>query len=169
MKHLLTIIFLLVCTGIHADSADKRLHSFISEGEVVYFVMEKSLNKFEGDISKFLFDVTYPSSKDSVTVNFTIVSKNPSDVSAVTFSNEEKIVAATDVELLFHEIKGKKYTIRTTAKIAYADFKALMSSDHPLRIGIKQGDAVSHIATYSNSQWEKEKKVFSGIFYMINK
>ena len=168
MKRSLTLTMLFIVASIYAICGN-RLHTFLSQNGTVYFIEDKKLNALDGSISKFMYDVTYPEIKDSVTINFTILSKSPSDVTALTFRNKDAEVRATDVELLYHETKGKKYTIRTTSKMAFADFKGLMTSDHPLLIEIRQGDSVVSTATYNDSQWKKEKLILQSIFYTINK
>lgn len=169
MKKIFTLAILLVFASLYVMSGNDRLHTFASGNGMIYFIQDKKLNALEGKISKFEYDVTYPANKDSVVINFTILSQNPSDVSALTFRNKEKEVKATDVQLIYHETKGKKYTIRTTSKMSYADFKSMMISNNPLVIEIRQEDSVISTATYTSSQWGKEQSVFTSIFYTINK
>jgi len=158
----------LVSLEADAQVGLKRLFSHNYDEGTMYFIGIKKLNKLEG-MKKFEYDLTYLDFRDSVTVNFTVISPNPTDVVGLTIENGEQSIAANGVELLYHEVKGKNYVVRTTSKVPYKDFKVMMTADSPMCFTVKRADGKGGSAQYKPSQWKKEKDLFSRIIYLINK
>lgn len=146
----------------------KRLFSHTSEQGTMYFIGKKKLTKLE-NIKSFEYDITYLDYKDSVTINFTVISPNPSDVSGLKVGNGEAFVTATDVELLYHEVKGKNYLVRMTSKLPFKAMKEIMTAQSPLVFDIVRADGQKGKAEYKSSQWKKERDLFERVIYLINK
>lgn len=151
-----------------AQTGPQRLFSHADEEGTMYFINAKKLSNLE-NIKGFEFDITYLDYTDSATINFTIISSNPNDVSALQVGNGQTEVTATDVELLYHEMKGKNYVVRTTSKVPYLALKEMMTAQSPLVFNVTRADGQRDMATYKPSQWKKERDLFERIIFLINK
>lgn len=170
MKHLaLTLSLLIVSLSLAAESIDKRLRTHSTPGGTLYFIADKKLSKHDKGIDKFLYDITYVDSRDSATINFSILSASPADVATLTIGNATTRIEAEGVALLYHELHKKKYLIRTTAKVPYAALKPILTSSQPLSFTIGRTDGQTHTAFYSPGQWKSEQALFGRIVYLINK
>lgn len=170
MRYLILIFTLFVVTAnCLADAFDRRVRTHLTDAGIVYYVGNKKLSNADASIKLFEYDLTYVEDNDSVTVNFTLVSANPSDVSALTIGNGRKQVEASSVSLLFHETKGKAYEVRTTSRVLFSDLKLLFSDGLPITFSIRRADGQLQKAHYTESQWKKEKILFDKVFYMITK
>lgn len=163
------MLFCVVGTlEVSAQAGLKRLFSHNNEKGTMYFIGQKKLTKLE-NIKRFEFDITYLDYTDSATVNFTVISPNPNDVSEMELGNQQISIKATDVELLYHEVKGKNYVVRTTSRVPYTTLKALIKDEGPMIFNITRTDGQKGKATYSASQWKKERDLLGRILYLINK
>lgn len=174
MRARFTTFLLLLTLGLFcsldasAQVGLKRLFSHNNEKGTMYFIGQKKLTKLE-NIKKFEFDITYLDYTDSATVNFTVISPNPTDVSELKMGNSSIAMTATDVELLYHEVKGKNYVVRTTSKVPFQTLKEIVKSESPMVFDIVHTDGQKGKATYSASQWKKERDLLGRILYLINK
>lgn len=152
-----------------AQSLGSRVLTHTTPYGMLYFISDKKLSKHSQDVKKFVYDVTCIEMRDSVVINSTLVSGNPNDVAELSLTNGEKSVKADNVEVLYHQIKGSKYEVRTTARISYADFRSVCASASPIEFRMVRTDGTPCSATYSPSQWKKEKEFLDKVFYVINK
>ena len=122
---------IILATGIastSAQSVSNRLNPFSTKKGDAYFIGNKKLSERSKDIKRFVFDMTYVSHCDSLTMNFTVVSPNREDISRLSVSNGTFTTEASDVKLLYHETKGRNFVVRTTAQLSYKDIKKLYTS-----------------------------------------
>lgn len=170
MKKLLFAFFLVsVAMTAIAESFDKRVITYNSPKGSIYFISDKFLSQHSKDISKFEFDITYVENKDSAVINYTVVSGNPSDIAKLALSNGVEEAKADSTELMYHQMKGKKYEVRTTSHICFKDLKKLFTSQSPVEFRMTRTDGTTASAGYSPSQWKKEKELFEKFFYLLNK
>lgn len=165
------ILMIMLATGIastSAQSVSNRLNPFSTKKGDAYFIGNKKLSERSKDIKRFVFDMTYVSHCDSLTMNFTVVSPNREDISRLSVSNGTFTTEASDVKLLYHETKGSNFVVRTTAQVSYKDIKKLYTSDTPVVFTFTDTEGRTNTATYSTGDWKKEKAVFEKIFYTIN-
>lgn len=163
------LLFVFASLGASAQSIGNRLNSFRSDKGDAYFIMEKKLSKHGKGVKKFIYDMTCIVQEDSVTMNFTVVSDNRNDIVKLTAENSDFSTTASSVQLLYHEAKGSSYEVRTTAKLSYRDLKQLYLSDSPIIFNFTDSNGASNQATYSLSEWNKERRIFDKIFYTMNK
>lgn len=93
----------MLATGIastSAQSVSNRLNPFSTKKGDAYFIGNKKLSERSKDIKRFVFDMTYVSHCDSLTMNFTVVSPNREDISRLSVSNGTFTTEASDVKLL---------------------------------------------------------------------
>lgn len=168
MRYLFLILALFSLSCL-ADSFDRRVHTMMTPEGEMYYVGSKKLSKVDGGVKRFEYDLTYVEGRDSVTVNFTLVSANPTDVAKFSISNGQSQVEAGSVGVIYHEMSGKAYEVRSTAKVLYADLKAILSGDASVAFSFTRQDGQQQNASYTPSQWKKESELYKRIFYMIKK
>jgi len=169
MRRQLTLCLLLIASICCVFAKKERLHTHLTEKGQVYYVGSKSLSKLDKGLKEFAYDLTYIEGGDSVTVNFTVVSPNANDVSALTIGNGKVSIQAEQIELLYHEMNKKNFKIRTTSKVLYSELKEMLQANQPICFTATHTDGETQSAKYSASQWKKENEVFKGVFYLINK
>ncbi len=172
MKRILIILCILfgITQLATAKKEDNRLRTHETTEGTLYYVGQKKLKGQNKQLLRELdYDMTLLMSQDSVTINFTVLSSSPADVTALTLSNATSSVAAHSVALLYHDISGKYYEIRSTSRVHFQELKALMQSDLPLHFSVMRADGSRGDVEYSASEWKKERSLFNRILYLINK
>lgn len=168
-KLVLYLSFLLVWTlPAQAQTAGNRYRSHLSNGGITYFFCPRHL-KSTKNIEKFTFDMTYHTSSDSVTLNFTFMSEKPVNVRTLTVTNEGIMTyEGKQIATLFRDIIGKKYEIRTTSRFSLADIRQMFSRQETLSFDMSLSDGTACRATYKHSQWTKECRQITQIINLIN-
>lgn len=159
-------LYLVPCTA-KAQSIENRYQSHLNADGVTYFIRPKHIGHHE-NINGFNYDITYHTSKDSVILNFSIMTKKPVKVDGLVLSCGEKKYVGSGVSALYVDIFGDKYEIRTTSRFSLKDVWEVYSQKEALCFGIHFDNGEEGSATYSLSKWKKDSKMISRILDLIN-
>lgn len=161
---LLCISFSLTC---FAQSIEKRYSSYISEKGTINFFRPKKL-KNNKNLGKFLFDMTYVSNTDSVTINCSINITSGEMVSRAELRNGEKRKPGENVYAIYRNVTKKGYIIRLSARYTLKDIQDCFSSDTPLAFYFQLKDGTTCSASYTSSQWRKDSSQVTRILSSLN-
>lgn len=161
-----TLLILLIVNCGCCQSTGKRYRSHVGNGGTSYFFVPKKLSNKTG-IDKFEFDMTHLSSTDSVTLNFTVILKQPVTVKSMSLKNDKCDVEAPYLSMLYRDVLDDGYEIRTTSRFLLTDIQKFFNEESPLYFDIKLSDGNEVSATYSKSQWKKERDIVTRILNSI--
>lgn len=166
MRLITLSLLLLIFSSGFSQSTNKRYRSHVGNEGTSYFFVSKKLSHKKG-VEKFEFDMTHLSTTDSVTLNFTIITKLPSTVRTMSLVNDSCNIKASNLSMLYRDILDDGYEIRTTSRFALKDIQQLFSHENTLRFTMSLNDNCQAYATYSRSQWKKERETITRILNSI--
>ena len=147
-------LFMFLCATLHAQSIDKRYRTFLTSNGMLHFIGTKKLTKTE-NLTKFDFDITY-------------VTGIPTSVKSCSLTNGHMSVVAAHPRMMFRDIMKRGYKIRTTTTIAFNDLQQLYANERPFTFSLTLENGASCAASFTPSQWVKEKKDLERVFSSIN-
>lgn len=121
----------------------------------IYFIEPKSLG-VKDNILSFTYDMTLLSWTDSVTVNFTIVSKRMEVPEGLAIRNSQYDFACRSYSPMFIDIVKKGFEVRVTSKFPLKEIEQIFKSEEPPVFSFTQA-GVAESAGYSRSAWKKER------------
>ena len=161
---LLCILFSLTCA---AQSIEKRYSSYISEKGTINFFRPKKL-KNNKNMGEFLFDMTYVSNTDSVTINCSINITNGEMVSSAELRNGDKRKSGENVYAIYRNVTKKGYLIRLSARYTLNDIRECFSNGAPLVFYFQLKDGTTCSASYTPSQWKRDSSQVTRILSSLN-
>lgn len=151
-----------MCAGVCAQSGDNRYASRMTQDGTIFFIMPHGLGKTDG-LKKFDYDVTLLSWTDSVTVNFTFISKDMYTPTHFLIRSGDKDYKCSQYSPLFIDLKKDMYEIRITSKFSVADFKSMIFCPYsPVFLFDQNG--LQKSASYKQGAWHKDSKKLQDIF-----
>lgn len=152
----------------NAQSIEKRYSSYLSYTGVINFFQPKKLKK-NTNIDMFVFDMTYISYSDSVTLNCTYRISNGNNIKSLNLkSSNNNIIDGNDLSVIYREVRKHGYEVRVTSRFAFNDIKTVFNNHTPLAFEIVLNDGSSCIASYRKSSWKKESFNVTRILESIN-
>ena len=162
-----TLLFLLLPNNIDAQPITNRYRSHLNSDGITYFFCPKKIGH-NANVSKFTYDMTYHTSEDSVTLNFTIITTSPVKVEGFELTYEQGNCTGSNVATMYADIVGSKYEIRTTSRFSLKDIYEAFSQEEGLCFRIHFEDDGEGSASYGSSEWKKESKAITRIIDLIN-
>lgn len=162
----LCTLLVFVCTALSAQSIEKRYRSYLTSTGMLHFIGRKKLTKTE-NLSKFEYDITYIAGEDSATVNFSFVTDSPTLVKNCSVINNVDTVLIQNPRMMFRDILQKGYRIRTTTKIAFAKLRGFYNNATPFVFSMELENGVRCSASFTSSQWQRERMDIQRVFESI--
>jgi len=170
-KYLLLTICILSAGWLTAQNIKgKYLSRSTDQGTVTYIYPQKGYDskKLAG---KLIYDITHSTATDSVTFNFTYISKNPLPLDSVVFSNND-INYSIPTEILYIEPKkGNKWENRISAVLDAKTFKDIRTQKSPCDLTIyprkEEKYTENYIFKISEKDWNKNTSIINKIFDVI--
>ena len=162
-------ILLFFCISIYcsAQSIEKRYSNYLGNNGVINFFHPQKLSK-NTNIDMFVYDMTYISHSDSVTVNCSLKTKSPNSIKSLLLTNSNYNILANDLAILYRDVQKRGYEIRFTSRFSFNDIKRAFEDLEPLTFKVILNEDLCCIASYSKSKWEKESLNIMRIFESIN-
>ena len=161
------IFFLFLSLQTFAQSIENRYRSHLDTNGTTFFFCPKQLGN-NVNINKFIYDMTYHTSNDSVILNFTLIANRPVKVTKMVLACGDKNYVGESVGTMYADICGDKYEIRTTSKFSLKDIGDVFSQSDPLTFRLSLDGGGNASAAYSLSKWNKDSKLITRIFELIN-
>lgn len=166
MKQITLLVFFLISTlcNVVAQPNSSRCVTFLgADGQGTFFKPHKvpSDNK---DV-RFEYDMTYIEKQDSITLNFSFITKDMKEVESMHVQGDDKILKPIFSKRLFIELQGKNYITRIHTIFNFKELRDLLSNSNSVSFIIVTKDK-TYTNTYKKSDWKKERIVFNKIFYL---
>jgi len=164
-RHLFFVPLLLLTCTINGQNISKYYTSSLQENGTLYFIIPQSgfnNNKING---KLTYDITYLTTNDTATLNFSYFDMANRDIDSVVFIGVNK-KCSSSVKKIFIETKKQKWHYRYSSKILFTDLINFFNqSDNPkIILYTKQGAVELNIKART---WKKQSSVTTKILTLI--
>lgn len=160
------VCFFILCSfSVLSQNVKNKYTSHRTENGSVFFIYPQKGFESKNISEKLEYDITYLSSSDSVTYNFTFVNTVASPVDSVSFKVNERTLTAA-AEMLFVSPQKNKWKHRVSVRIPQGDIKELYNQAVPynLLLHSAKGDIQFDI---SQKKWDEHKSIVNKIFEII--
>lgn len=160
---LLASAFLLGTSAVSAQNIAKYYNSKTQEGSTLYHIFPTS--GFKNGSNEFIYDLTYLTTNDSVTFNFSYFDAAVLTMDSITIEGEG-VSFTSDLKRFFVETKKSKWHYRYSASVPFADLRQLYGQEHcpTILLHTKQGDIKIGI---SQKTWNKQRSIIHKIIDLI--
>jgi len=158
------LFFFLLHSGLQAQKISKYYSSSIQENGILYFIEGREGFKTDKK-DKFLYDLTYLSTNDSLTLNFTIYNAEVLRVEQMELKGSS-IHTSSPVSKIFVKDDGKGWEHRYTSTFSFKDLQEFYSSETAMFI-IQTKKHGQILLQPKARKWKKQASIFSRIFQMI--
>jgi len=156
---------LLIIQPVKAQKLSRFYSSRFQEGGSLYFINpNKDFKNREASVS-VAFDVTFLSSEDSVTFNFSVFGRQPQEVDSVFLSTSKGSFGAYAARF-FLDFAGKNWETRSSAKFSLSDFSTFINEQNPT-ILLKNHPTNIILLRSSERKWRKYSAALQKILFII--
>ena len=167
IRTIFTLLLITIALNCGAQRIEKRYSSYLSEKGTINFFRPKKLDK-KVNADKFIFDMTYISKHDSITINCLVATNSGGVAKEFNLKSGERNISGEAVSTLFRDVVKNGFAIRITSRFLIKDIKESFYNQKPLIFNITLTDGTTCMATYKPSKWKKESLQITRILESIN-
>ncbi|MBK8586980.1 MAG: hypothetical protein IPN88_16825 [Bacteroidetes bacterium] len=160
VRYLVLLLVLFSFTG-YSQKISKHYSSALQQNGTLYFIFEQ--NDFSCNSSDFKYDLTYLSSGDSITMNFSIFDQSNIEIDSIRLVKDTCNLSAK-ADRIFIEPKKNKWHGRFTTKFLFADLEKFYGEGIPEIILMQKR---RNGFTISKGAWKKQAELVNKIFMVI--
>jgi len=160
-------VFLVISNCLFSQRINKYFVSNVQDNGILYFIEPEHKWKSTED-NTFEFDITYLSSTDSISLNFSFLSKELEEINNLLFNIEgaEKPISVL-CDKIYIDYNKRIWVHRYTSKISHNEFLQLYANN--------QGPAPKVVVKFKNDEcvlftnerkWRKKSKIINRIFQL---
>jgi hypothetical protein len=160
---LTTLLLILSFNYLSAQKISKYYNSRHQENGTLYFILEQ--DGFKNSISSFFYDLTYLTSSDSVTFNFSVITKDDISIDSIKLFNNENNMTSVSTRL-FVESKKEKWIYRYSSKFLFKDLEIFYNEGTPYINLFSKNNTIK--LTIKQNKWDEQCAIIKKIFTLIN-
>ena len=165
-KILITLSFIIISTNSFSQNISKHYTSLLQSNGMLYYIFPQNGFKNKDINSEFIYDITYLTEKDTVTINFSYFDKLNKDIDSIAFTaNNRKFISFT--KKIFIETKRSKWHYRYSANFLFNDFKVFFSQTNSPSIIIYSKQGLIELKIKPKT-WLKQSAIIKKIFTLIS-
>lgn len=158
----LALLLVLFSFSGYSQKISKHYSSAHQQNGTLYFIFEQ--NDFRNSNSDFKYDLTYLSTADSATLNFSIIDKANVEIDSISLVKDSFHISNKS-ERIFIEPKKSKWHGRFTTKFLFSDLEKFYGDDLPrIILYSKKGEMEF---TISKGAWKNQSELVNKIFMVI--
>lgn len=166
VRPFLFFIFLIATVGVtNAQKLSKYYTSSMQENGVLYFVEPKQEFKNNKENSKFTYDLTYLTTKDTVSLNFTYLDNTFRVIDSISIIQGNKRISS-DAGKIFIETHKKFWKHRYSSNFLFNDINLLFQQEKSPTVVIYYENNSTQLGI-KKSKWIKQSAVISKILMLI--
>lgn len=119
-RFLMYFALLFLVTPIQGKNISKYYISSMQENGILYFILPQKGFEDKKSGSSLIYDITYLTTKDSVTFNFSYLDKSEKAIDSIALIYEDKQIRSL-VQKIFIETKKEKWNYRYSSNFSYTD------------------------------------------------
>lgn len=167
LKHTLVLLAALIAVlPAYSRNINKKFTYFSSEGGALFYVYPQKMPKTADCVAKkpLTYDVTYLASGDSVSITAYLITKERYSFSQAKVMLSDKVLATDNIEIIFIDIKGKKYVNRLRFKVHRNVFNTMLDSLVPFTLDYGYGCTFR----FADKKWKSVQQDLHDIFITID-
>jgi hypothetical protein len=160
-------ILLFLSQAGYGQKLSKHYVSYPKDSTILYFIYGFGDWKNKASHATLTYDLTYETSGDSLTFNFTYADRNSIEIDSLAIRSGDHMISAKTGRL-FVDIKKNKFQYRYTTRFPFKEFKTVFI-DHPspVEMVLTTHRQQPVIMTIDNSQWEKQRDIIRKVLTLI--
>lgn len=162
---LLFLFFITICNITNAQKISKYYTSSMQENGVLYFIEPKQKFKNKTERCKLYYDLTYLTTKDSISLNFTYYDNALRVIDSISFIQNNKQISS-NAEKIFIETDKKLWQHRYAAKFSFNDLNSIFQQETATTILIYYENETTQLEI-KNSSWKRQSEIMSKILTLI--
>lgn len=162
---ILLILLTVICSTANAQKISKYFTSSMQDNGVLYFIEPKQEFKSDNENCKLFYDLTYLTTNDTVTFNFTYSDENLREIDRIDLISDDKKISSS-TNKIFIESKKDVWNHRYSAKFLFEDLDSVFQQDSRSSILINY-NGQSVLLETQQKRWEKQSEILSKILLMI--
>jgi|SRR5690625_988806 len=162
LRFYLLLSFFISFSFLQAQNINKHFISAQQEEGNLYFVFaQKGFKKKKLNLT---YDLTYLSSKDSITFNFSVKHHSVLKIDSIGLENEDLLLKEASKKL-FIETKRRNWQHRYTSAFSFSDLEKFYEGSFPQMILYTSGEEIK--LDISKSKWKKQSSIIRKILQLI--
>jgi hypothetical protein len=159
------MITLLLFTSLNTFSQNisKYYSSMMQPDGTLYFIFEHE--GFNNKVADLKYDLTYLTSGDSITMNFSVLSKDVIEVDSIQLLNDSTSLKIPANRIFIQPAKNKWHS-RYGTKFLFKDAVTFFSKENPKIILVTKNK--SSELSINPGKWKKQSEIIQKIFDLIN-
>lgn len=166
--HRLGVAFLLFFFFAGAVCSQNIAKHYVSSNQphgTLYYIKPQKGFKSKPLKAELIYDITYLSTSDSVVLNFSFYDIRPDKIRSIALQQQNKVLAS-DVELIFFNLKKKMWEKRYSAKFEINELCDMYKeAEAPVWILYLEGGDIE--LSINKRKWKKQSEIVSTIFDLI--
>lgn len=164
-RYLLFLSLLFLANTSNGQNISKYYTSSLQGNGMLYFIFPQSGFNNKEVNSTFIYDITYLTTNDTITLNFSYFDKSKYDIDSIAFvSNNE--TCSTKVKKIFIETKKQKWHCRYSSKVLFSDLNSFLNQSGKPKIILYTKQGVVEL-TIKARIWKKKSSVTKKILTLI--
>jgi hypothetical protein len=159
-----TIVAIFYSLNSFSQNISKYYNSVIQQNGTLYFILPQE--GFNNNSADFIYDLTYLTSLDSVTLNFSIITEKVIEADSIRLISDS-VSIPVHVTRLFVEPRKSKWHARYTSKILFSSLDSFYSGKTPPVISVFTGKEKIEL-NIQPGKWNKLSGITHRIFDLIN-
>lgn len=163
------LALLLPFLSLQAENYQKYIVSRPALGGMLYFMTPSKVDLLPGQSHQrgaLIFDVTYLSSRDSLTFNCSLSLGQPSSVDSLTLLTGAGMRQSFPAERLYLEPRGSRWELRLSIKLPYTFWHAALQEVSPLQLFFTQGGTPMVGYRFSPKVWKRQQGIYQLLHQM---
>jgi hypothetical protein len=167
VRQLFFVLILLSASSINSNGQNISSHytSSLQKKGTLYFILPKSGFEEGSTKNEFTYDITYLTSNDTVTVNFSYFDKLDRTFDSIVFVSSNKKFSS-NVKKLFIETKKLKWHYRCTSKFLFNDIDGFFNQPEDPKIMLYTQQGIVELKMKTKT-WKKQSAVVRKIIALI--
>jgi len=164
-RSFLLFFFLSICSITNAQKISKFYTSSMQDDGILYFIEPKQEFKNKKEHCKFIYDLTYLTVNDSISLNFTYSDNLIREIDSIVFI-QEKIRLSSKAEKIFIETNKNVWKHRYSGRFSFNDFNEIFKQDKQALVLVYFQNKTIQLEI-NNKKWKKTSTIISKIFSLI--
>ncbi len=159
------LLFSLICGVSNAQKISKYYTSSLQDNGILYFIEPKQEFSNSKEDCKIIYDLTYLTANDSISLNFTYSDKIFREIDSIALV-QGKINLSSKVNKIFIETDKNIWKHRYSAKYRFNDFYKIFKSKELMYILIYSSNKTIKL-DIKKKRWKKKSSIILKILNLI--
>lgn len=158
-------IFLSISVFTTAENINKRYIMSQSESGTLFFILPQKVPSVASKLKSISIDITYLTSRDSVTINATLITKQKISLDSLGFYSFLNTI--NKPQLIYVQKKSNNWIYRFGVKLPYSFLRRAYEDKTPFKLVLYSLNS-QFCFQYTESKWKRNKKWMNEVLSLID-